>query len=59
MVLRNCRRRADEINSINHHHYHGVQDALDDLLPPGGTIEVDLEREVVDESGFLIYTLSS
>ena len=28
-------------------------------LPPGGTIEVDLEREVVDESGFFIYALSS
>lgn len=28
-------------------------------LPPGGTIEVDLEREVDDESGFLIYALSS
>lgn len=28
-------------------------------LPPGGTIEVDLEREVDDESGVLIYALSS
>ena len=32
----------------------GLQDALDDLLPPGGTIEADLEREVSDESRFFI-----
>ena len=32
----------------------GLQDALDDLLPPGGTIEADLEREVSDESRFFL-----
>ena len=32
----------------------GLQDALDDLLPPRRTIEADLEREVADESRFLI-----
>ena len=32
----------------------GLQDALDDLLPPGGTIEADLEREVADESSYFI-----
>ena len=32
----------------------GLQDALDDLLPPRGTIEADLEREVADESRFFI-----
>ena len=32
----------------------GLQDALDDLLPPRGTIEADLEREVADESSFFI-----
>ena len=32
----------------------GLQDALDDLLPSGGTIEADLEREMSDESRFFI-----
>lgn len=32
----------------------GLQDDLDDLLPLGGTIEADLEREVDDESRFFI-----